>query len=458
MVATVAAAHDPSDFTVDWPASVPLAFRIMGQSAPQVPRILILGAGYSGAYCAQKLERLLKHSEADITLIDRNNFFVIYPLLVEAGTGSIEPRHTVVSIRSFLRRTNFLMAEVAAIDIPGSKVSCRIPRSGQQLDLPYDHLVIALGSATRMPPVPGLREFGLEMKSLSDAVGLRDRAIGMLEAASANPDPAIRQALLHFVVVGGNFTGAEVAGEMEAFIRAAIKQYSNLSAKDFKVTLVERSGRILAALSEDLSAYATTKMRARGIDVRLNQSVTAMTADTVTYATGEVAPARTVVWAAGIQPPHLLSTLPLPKDERGYLICDRDLRIQGTTNIWGVGDSAVNKGADGTPYPATAQHGLREGQHAAKNIAATIRGQATTPCDIVNQGSLAALGCRTGVADLFGIKISGFAAWWMWRTVYLLKMPGIARKLRIALDWTLELFFRRDYVQLGVHKLDRDGK
>lgn len=427
----------------------------MATTNAQRPRIVIVGAGYAGAYCAQELERRLKPAEADITLIDRNNYFVIYPLLVEAGTGSIEPRHTVVSIRSFLRRADFLMAEVRTIDTSRSLISCRVPRSGQTIDIRYDHLVIALGSNTRMPPVPGLKEFGLEMKSLSDAVGLRDRAIGLLEAAAANPDPAIRKALLHFVVVGANFTGAEVAGEMEAFIRAAIKQYKNLDATDFKVTLVERSGRILAALSEDLSAYATTKMRARGIDVRLNQSVTAMTAESATFSTGEVLPARTVVWAAGIEPPQLLATLPLPKDERGYLICDRDLRVKGTTNIWGVGDSAVNTDAKGKAYPATAQHGLREGRHAAKNIAAVIRGRPTTPCDIINQGSLAALGCRTGVADIFGIKISGFAAWWMWRTVYLMKMPGIARKLRIALDWTLELFFRRDYVQLGVHKLER---
>lgn len=429
----------------------------MGQSAPQVPRIVIVGAGYAGAYCAQELERRLKPGEADITLIDRNNFFVIYPLLVEAGTGSIEPRHTVVSIRSFLRRTNFLMAEVRGMDTAKGVVSCRVPRSGQELDVAFDHLVIALGSNTRMPPVPGLKEFGLEMKSLADAVGLRDRAIGLLEAAAANPDPVMRKALLHFVVVGANFTGAEVAGEMEAFIRAAIKHYSKLARDDFKVTLVERSGRILAALSEDLSEYATKKMRARGIDVRLDQSVTAITAESVTLTTGEVLAARTVVWAAGIEPPHLLAGLPLPKDERGYLICERDLRVKGAGNIWGIGDSAVNTGEDGKAYPATAQHALREGKHAARNIAAVIRGKSTTPCDIVNQGSLAALGCRTGVANLFGIKLSGFAAWWMWRTVYLMKMPGLARKLRIALDWTLELFFRRDYVQLGVHKIEKDA-
>jgi NADH dehydrogenase len=417
--------------------------------------VVIVGAGYSGAYCAQALERRLRPSQTNVTLIDKNNYFVAYPLLVEAGTGSIEPRHTVVSIRSFLRKTTFIMAQVTRLDIAGSKVICRIPQSGQDLEVPYDHLVIALGSSTRMPPVPGLKENGMEVKSLSDAVALRDWAIGLLEAAAATTDAALRRALLHFVVVGANFTGAEVAGELDAFLGSAIRHYPTLDPKAYSITLVERSHRILAALDEELAEYATKKMRARGIDVRLNESVSAMTATTATLESGEVLAAHTVFWTAGIQPPALLANTDLPKDERGYLICERDLRIKDHPNLWGVGDCAVKTDAKGNAYPATAQHGLREGVHAARNIAHVLKGEPTTPCDIVDKGSLAALGCRTGVAKVFGIRVSGFAAWWLWRTVYLIKMPGLARKLRIALDWTLELFFRRDYVQLGVHKIER---
>lgn len=428
---------------------------MVGSPETRPARIVIVGAGYSGAYCAQELERRLGAAEAQITLVDRNNYFVIYPLLVEAGTGSIEPRHTVVSIRSFLRRASFVMARVQKLDLAGSRVLCRVEESGQHIELPYDHLVIALGSVTRMPTVPGLKEQGLEMKSLSDAVALRDRAIGLLEAAQTATDPALRKSLLHFVVVGANFTGTEVAGELEGFLRAAVRKYSALSRGDCTVTLVERSPRILAALDESLAVYATEKMRSRGIHVRLNESVTAMTATTATLQTGEVLQARTVVWAAGIEPPPLLAGAELPKDARGYLVCERDLRVKGFTNIWGIGDCAVNADALGNAYPATAQHGIREGAHAARNIARILHSQPATPCDIQTQGYLAALGCRTGVANILGIKFSGFPAWWMWRTVYLLKMPGIARKLRIALDWTLELFFPRDYVQLGVHKLDR---
>jgi NADH:ubiquinone reductase (H+-translocating) len=428
-------------------------------------RIVVIGGGYAGAYCAQKLERLVSRDEAQVTLIDRNNYFIIFPLLVEAGTGSIEPRHTVVSIRSFLRRAEFRMMDVEGIDTGARRVRCRIAESGQEVDVAYDHLVIALGSVTKMPPVPGLREYGMEMKSLADAVGLRDRTIRMLETAAATEDVAARRAILHLVVVGANFTGAEVAGEMEAFMRGAVRQYPNLSRSDVKVTLVERSSRILGALDEDLARYATEKMRARGIDVRLNQSVTAIDAEGVTLTTGERLAARMVVWAAGIEPPPVIggdkasgsSAGGLPRDERGYLICERDLRVKGFENVWGIGDCAVNTDKDGKAYPATAQHGIREGVHAARNIARVIRGQAATPCDIVSQGSLAALGCRTGVANVFGIKFSGFVAWWLWRTVYLMKMPGLGRKVRIALDWTLELLFKRDYVQLGVHRIDREG-
>jgi NADH dehydrogenase len=300
-------------------------------------------------------------------------------------------------------------------------------------------------------------EHGLEMKSLADAVGLRDRAIRLLETAAATVDAGARRAILHLVVVGANFTGAEVAGEIEAFMRGAVKQYRNLSRDEMRVTLVERSSRILGALDEELAEYATRKMRDRGIDVRLNESVVAMNAESATLASGEKLATRTVVWAAGIQPPAILAKTELPRDERGYLVCERDLRVKGFANVWGIGDCAVNTDAQGKAYPATAQHGVREGVGAARNIARVIRGQPAMPCDIKSQGSLAALGCRTGVATIFGIKFSGFAAWWLWRTVYLLKMPGLARKVRIALDWTLELLFRRDYVQLGVHRIDRGG-
>ncbi len=412
--------------------------------------IVVLGGGYAGAYCAQALERRLRPDAADILVIDRQNYFVIFPLLVEAGTGSLEPRHAVVSIRAFLKRSEFRMTEVTGLDTAARQVLCR-DQDGTEQRIGYDHLVIALGSSTMLPPVPGLREHALQMKSMSDAVALRDRAIQMLELAAADAGGR-RAALLHFVIVGANFTGAEVAGELDALLRAAVKRYRVLSQRDIKITLIDRSDRILAALDPSLSEYARQNMARRGIDIRLHESVSRIDATSVTLASGPVLAAHTTIWAAGIAPPRALGRFGLPVDQRGYLVCERDLRVKGFENIWGVGDSAVNNDADGKSYPATAQHAVREGAWAAKNIARVLKSQATLPCDIQSQGSLAALGCRTGVANIFGFKVSGFAAWWLWRTVYLLKMPGLGRKIRIALDWTLDLLFRRDYVQLGVHR------
>ncbi|MFM9995387.1 MAG: NAD(P)/FAD-dependent oxidoreductase [Phycisphaerales bacterium] len=417
-------------------------------------RVVILGGGFAGAYCARALARRLRGTGVEVLLLDRNNFFVFSPLLVEAGTGSLEPRHAVVSIRAMIGSASFRLGEVSGLDVKAREVVLHVPELEREERIRYDHAVIALGSITRLPDVPGLREHGLGMKSTGDAVAMRDRAIRMLELADAAPDAGDRRALLHFVVVGGNFTGAEVAGELHAFLLQARRLYRNIGAGDIAVTLVERSERILAAIGPELGDYAAAKMRARGIDVLTRESATRIDATRVVLESGRVLDTRTVIWCAGIAPPPAIAAMPLPLDERGYILCERDLRVKGFDNVWGIGDCAVNTDAAGKPYPATAQHGLREGIACAANIARVLAGRPTRPCDLVDQGSLAALGCRTGVARVFGFKIAGFWAWWLWRTVYLLKMPGIGRKMRVAMDWTLDLLFPRDYVQLGVHRAE----
>jgi NADH dehydrogenase len=391
-------------------------------------------------------------------LLDRQNYFVFTPLLVEAGTGSLEPRHAVVSIRAFLPDAKFKMAEISGIDVEGQEVHYHLPEIAQTESIEYDYLVLALGSVTNLPPVSGLAEFGFEMKSLADAVALRDRAIRMLELADCTPDAETRRALLHFVFVGGNFTGAEAAGEFEAFLREATRQYSDLRPSDVSVTLIEVTDRLLRALDPDLSEYATEKMRRRGIQVLLNESVEKIAEESVQLRSGRSIDARTVIWCAGIAPCPQLEALPLPKDERGYLLTEHDLRVPGHENIWALGDCAVNPGPSGSPYPATAQHAIRQGKHAAADIARVLHGQPTRHCNIETSGSLAAVGCRTGVARVFGFKLSGFLAWWMWRTVYFLKMPGLKRKIRVALDWTFGLFFPRDHVQLGVIRGARSAR
>jgi NADH dehydrogenase len=418
-------------------------------------RIVIIGAGFAGAYCAQALEKKLKGRNAEIVLVDRHNYFVFYPLLVEAGTGSLQPRHAVVSLRSFLRRSRFLMGEAVAIEPDANRVRVRLAGAEQDAVLDYDHCVLALGSVTSLPPVPGLREHAFEMKSLTDAVALRDRAIQHLERADAADDPALRRRLLHFVVVGGSFTGVEVAGEFIAFLRQASKRYPRVMAEDCRVSLVELRDRILPALDEDLSRYAAKQLERQGVTLHLERGVAVIEAESVQLDDGVRLDAQTVIWCAGIAAPPPLWEEELPVDALGYLRCAPDLRVVGQERIWGIGDCAVNVDSRGEVYPATAQHAVREGLHLARNLAAVLEGDEAKPLDYRSVGSLAALGCRTGVAKLLGIKLSGFWAWFLWRTIYLLKMPGWSRRLRVAIDWSLDLLFPKDYVELGLHRGER---
>lgn len=418
----------------------------------QTNRIVIVGGGFGGAYCAQALRKQLRGEKADVWLIDKHNYFVFYPLLVEAGTGSIEPRHAVVSLRSFLGNAIFRMADVTDVDVQRRRVHYRRCLDGKAGVVDYDYLVVSLGSVTNLPPVPGLREYAFGVKTMADAVALRDRGIQMLELADATEDENARRALLHFVVVGGNFTGVEVAGELATFLRQAARAYRNVSPEDISVTLVELTDRILRALGEDLSSFAVHAMERCGIHVRLEDSVTRIEADHVQLQSGQSVGTHTVVWCAGIAPNPLIEHLPFPTDERGYVLTGRDMRVVGYDRIWAIGDCAINPGPDNEPYPATAQHAIQQARHVAKDLGRVLRGLPTRPTQIASKGSIAAIGCRTGVAKVFGIRLSGFPAWWLYRTVYLLKMPGLARKLRLALDWTFDLVFPRDHVQLSVHR------
>lgn len=419
------------------------------------PRVVILGGGFGGAYCAQALDRAVRKDLLDVTVIDRNNYFVFTPLLVEAGTGSLHPRHAVVSIRSFTGACTFRMGEITGIDTDARTISYQGIGSEEDEIIPYDQLVISLGSVSRQPPVSGLREHGYEIKSLGDAVALRDHTIGLLEMADAEPDKVKQRALLHLVVVGGNFTGVEVAGEFHVFMRQACRTYPNLDPEDCKVTLVEISERILPALDADLSAYAARKMNDWGIDVLLNSTAQAIEKDGVVLHEGRRLAAKTTIWCAGIAPNPLLAGLNLPANDLGYILCDTDLSVRALENVWAIGDCAVNIDPGKRAYPATAQHAVRQGAHLARNICRVSAGRKAVPFVYNPLGSLVALGCRTGVAKIFGIKVSGFTAWFLWRTVYLFKMPGLVRKVRLALDWTLDLLFKKDFVQLGVHRTSK---
>lgn len=415
-------------------------------------RVLVLGGGFGGAYAAQRLSRKLP-KDWDLTIVDRNNFLLFYPLLVEAGVGSLEARHVVVPIRKFLNRGEFIMAEVQAIDLKTQSVRIQVIGSETSERLHYDHLVIAIGSATRLPKIPGLKEHGFQFKSLVDGIELRDRGIRLLELANTIADPEKRRAILRVVVVGANFTGVEFAGEYQHFLEDASKAYPNVSVHDIQVVLVEMADRILGALEPELADYAHRHLARRGLEIRTKTSIKEVGEHYVVLSDGQRLESDTTVWCAGIAPNAILEDVAaLPRNHLGYISCGKDLQVMGHSNVWAIGDIATVLDSEGNPYPATAQNATREGTLCADNVIRAIAGEQTEEFRYNSLGSLAAIGCRTAVAKVMGIKLAGFPAWFMYRTIYLFKMPGIGRRIRIIMDWTTDLFLRAEPVQLGIRR------
>jgi NADH dehydrogenase len=420
------------------------------EKTTQRPRILIIGGGFGGAFAMQLLAKKLKADEAEVILLDRNNFFVFHPFLVEAGTGSLPPQHAVIGLRAFTGAQSLLMGEFTGGDLARGHITVRPIGRQDTINLEFDHLVLALGSVTNLPPIPGLHEHALQVKGVADAIAMRDRAIRLLEQADQTEDPEARRALLHLVVVGSSFTGIEVAGEFEVFLKRASRRYASIQPGDIRVTVVDMADRILPNLDAELAGFAAEKLRTRGVDLKLGTTVEEVGPTHAKLADGTRLETRTVIWCAGIAPNPVLDTLNLPTDKRGWVLCEPDLRVQGHENIWAIGDCAVNPDPDGQPYPATAQAAVQQGRMVADNLLRVLRGQEARRATVRDRGSLVALGCRTGVARIGPLKLAGFAAWFLWRTVYLMKMPGWGRRLRVALEWTIDLFFGRDDVQLGL--------
>ncbi|MCH2151787.1 MAG: NAD(P)/FAD-dependent oxidoreductase [Phycisphaerales bacterium] len=419
------------------------------------PRIVILGGGFAGAYAAKHLHDRNLGLDAEVIIIDRNNYFVFYPLLVEAGTGSLEPRHCTVPIRDFCRKSELLMGEVSAIDMEANTVTFQLAGDNRQRFLEYDHLVIALGSVTRILPdniCSGVREHAFEVKHMSDAIAIRDRAIELLELANATDDPEERKRLLHFVIVGGNVTGIEVVGELEVFVRGATSMYANISPSDCSFTVVELSPKILPILPDNLVRWATKTLEGRGIELRTGESVKEVHADYILTSNEERVPCSTVIWTAGIAPnPVLREFKDLPLNTHGGVDCEPTYKVKGQDNVWALGDCAGVPGPDGKPMPPLAQIAIRQAKQLAGNIAAAHRGEELSPGHVSVLGILVPLGHHKGVMNFKGIKIEGFFAWFLWRAVYLSKMPGFGRKIRVGLDWMINMFSRRDYVQLGMN-------
>jgi NADH dehydrogenase len=412
-------------------------------------RILILGGGFGGLYAALEMEKgLARDPEVEVTLVNRDNFFLFTPMLHEVAASDLDITNIVNPLRKMLRHVKFFQGNVERIDMAAKRV---IVSHGIEdfhpHELNYDHLLLALGSITNFFNLRGLKERALTMKTLGDAIYLRNRLIQHLEEADFECCPAVREPLLTFVVAGGGFAGVETIAGINDFLRDALRFYPHLREEMLRVVLVEFAPAILPELGEKLGSYARKKLAERKVEFRLNTKVMGMSDDGIELSDGTTIKTKTLIWTAGTSPNPLLESLPCKK-ERGRILVNEYMEVPDWPGVWALGDCAVVPDRKaGKPYPPTAQHALRQGKVLAQNIEAAIRGGSKRPFVFSTIGQLAAIGRRTGVARIMGINFSGFIAWLLWRTIYLSKLPRFEKKVRVALDWALDLLFSKDLVQ-----------
>jgi len=425
----------------------------------QVPRpkkrIVILGGGFAGMKTAECLEQELHtNSSAMITLVSESNALLFTPMLAEVAGSTLEPSHISTPLRSSLRRTEFIRGRVDAIDLENRNVVLASDSPTGQLVVPYDHLVLALGSVSNYLGMANIEKLAFNFKSLLDAIRVRNHVIEMFERADRESDAAQRAALLSFVIAGGGFAGVELAGALNDFARGILADYPNLNPNELNIVLVHSRDRILPELSESLARYAQKKMEARGVKFRLNARLRDAQPGVVVVSDGEIR-AQTLVWTAGAAPNPLLQSQPFERDKRGAVKVDFTLAVPGHPGVWALGDcAAVNDAKTGKPCPPTAQFAIREAAIVGRNIAAQLGGRPLKNFHFDSLGALCVVGHQTACAELSvpfarskSVRFSGLLAWLMWRGIYLSKLPGMERKIRVLMDWTIELFFPRDIVQ-----------
>jgi len=413
-------------------------------------RILILGGGFAGAYAASRLEKHLAHMPGvEIMLIAKENFVLFTPMLHEVAGSDVGVTDVVQPLRKMLRHTRVVIADIDSIDLSRKTVHIVQRDLAQAFDLTYDQLVLALGSITNFYRTPGIEDHALTMKTLGDAIVLRNRVIEALDVADNHPDETERRRMLTVVVTGGGFAGVETVGAVNDLLREAMKFYRNLKPDMLRVVLVQGGAAILPELSESLGRYAEEKLKQRGVEVHLKTAVAGYDGKEVVLSDGTKIATRLVVWTAGVTPSPLLAHLPCTI-QRGHILADEYLRVPGWPGLWALGDCAFVPDFynPGKFCPPTAQHATRQATVLANNIVAAMRGQAPRPFKFKTLGLLATIGRRTGVAEILGMRFSGIIAWCLWRAIYLSKLPGLQKKVRVALDWTLDLVFSKDIVEL----------
>ena len=424
-------------------------------------RILVVGGGYVGMYTAlrlqKKLKREIKRGQVEITVVSPDPYMTYQPFLPEAAAGSISPRHVVVPLRRVLGQCRVVIGEATAIDhgkrtATLSTLATEEEGTGTE-ELAYDELVLAPGSVSRTLPIPGLADHGVGFKTVEEAIGLRNHVIEQMDIASSTRDPAIRDAALTFVFVGGGYAGVEALAELEDMARYAVRYYHNVDADDLKWILVEASNRILPEVGEEMGTYTVTQLRRRNIQVLLETRLESCVDRVAVLSDGQRFPTRTLVWTAGVKPHPVLAATDLPLTGRGRLKCTAELAIEGATHAWAAGDAAavpdVTASEPGTETAPNAQHAVRQAKTLGDNIAHSLRGEPLQTYAHKYVGSVASLGLHKGVAQVYGRKLKGYPAWFMHRVYHLSRVPTFNRKARVLAEWTLAGLFKREIVSLG---------
>ncbi|HUP25301.1 MAG TPA: FAD-dependent oxidoreductase [Thermoanaerobaculia bacterium] len=423
----------------------------------QVHRVVVLGGGFGGVEVARRLLRAARgggSAELEVHLVNRENYLVFQPMLPEVVSGGVGLADTISPLRRLLPGVKLYVREVQAVDLDRRTVTCAPGFEPKPLVLPFDHLVVALGNVTDFRGMTGLAEHALPFKTLGDALALRNHAIHALEEAAASPPGELRSQLLAFVVAGGGFSGVEAIAELHDFVRRALRSYPGIARDECRFVLLHARERILPEMDESLALYAQSLLQRRGVELLLGARLQAATRDHAILADGTRIPTRTLVATVPSHPNPVVESLPLAK-QGGRILVDATLRAQGHDRVWALGDCALvpmptRPGAEPSFAPPTAQHAIREGRLLADNLLAVLSGKPPRAFAFTGLGTMASLGHRKGVARVLGLRLSGFAAWWAWRTVYLMKLPGIDRKIRVGFAWALDLFFPPDLVQLRV--------
>lgn len=424
--------------------------------APKPVRIAILGGGFGGTACAKRLEKLfLRRTDIEITVVSQSNFLLFTPMLAEVASSSVQPSNISAPVRASVRRARFVRAEVDAIDLGTRTVTLYGGAHSPAAMLEFDHLVLGLGSVPNFYGNPGMDEYAFTLKTLEDANRLRDHVLTQLELAESEPDPVHRRRLLSFVVAGGGFAGTEMIAELFDLVHSVRRLFPNLNPDELRFVLVHSRDRILPELSAELAEYSQRKLESRGIEFALEKRVASADVRGIEMTDGSRIETRTFVWTAGNAPNPVLATLDVASDKRGAVICNDCMQVLSSADttepaagVWALGDNAVVPDPDnpGDAYPPTAQHAIRQGTKLADNVHAAIGGHEPKPFRFKTIGILVALGHRTAAAEIYGLRFSGLLAWFMWRTIYLAKLPGLEKKTRVLFDWTLDMFFPRDIV------------